>query len=101
MVSHKKTQRGYAATEWAPLLSRGGVAAPSRNVPVPLKAQTGWCWSTCDDLLDQHHPVRSMRRLRDIFLDVAATPPRLRRGVACFESLAEKARFDAFVSQKG
>src|SRR5437867_274324 len=33
------------------------------------------------DSLDQHHPVRSVQRwLRDIFLDVASTPPLLRRG---------------------
>ena len=34
------------------------------------------------DFLDQHHPVRSYQRwLRDSLLDVASTPPRLRRGV--------------------
>jgi len=26
----------------APLLGQGGVAAPSKNGPVPLKARTGW-----------------------------------------------------------
>ena len=32
--------------------------------------------------LDQHHPVRSNKVASQYFLDVAATPPQLRRGLS-------------------
>src|SRR5438552_15226524 len=60
---------------------RGGCAEQEKAAKPPKPAQTGWCWSTTKHFLDQHHPVRSIRRLRDIFIDVASSPPRLRRGV--------------------
>jgi len=56
----------------APLLSRGGVAAP--------KAQTGWSGQQMSRLPEQHRPVRSTSGRFAISLAVAASPPRLRRG---------------------
>ena len=48
----------------------------------PCSAQTGWCWSN-HRLFSGPAPPRPLqqRMLRDISLDVAATRPRLRRGV--------------------
>src|SRR5262245_22703741 len=44
-------------------------------------AQTGWCGSSSrNDLLDQHHPVRSNKVASHRLLHVASTPPLLRRG---------------------
>jgi hypothetical protein len=47
----------------------------------PLMAQTGWCWSKINCGLNEPPRPLHQRWLRDIFIDVAATPPFPRRGL--------------------
>ena len=63
-----------------PILSRGGVAARSRENREATAARADGV--VLVRKLDQHHPVRSIIGGFATFLDVAATPPRLRRGIS-------------------
>ncbi len=62
-----------------PLLGKGGVDAPSRNIPVPLKGADGVVRSNSKTILLNEPPrLRPLRWLRDIFLK--AQPPLLCQG---------------------
>src|SRR5437870_5522249 len=74
-----------------PLLSRGGVAAPSRKWSHSFEGAAGVVGSTTDILwLNQPPRLRPLRRLRGIFVDGAATPPWLRRGVWLAQKSCQK-----------
>src|SRR5436309_6646150 len=92
---------GYFEGGDIPLLGKGGVAAQQANVPVPLKARTGWFgqlpmnrWLERTTLpcfaLSGSHSLRSCPSARAKvasrnFLGRAATPPLLRRGICPHE----------------
>src|SRR6266567_535453 len=62
-----------------PLLGKGGVDAPSRNIPVTLKVADGVVRSNSKTILLNEPPCRRpLRWLRDIFLK--AQPPLLCQG---------------------
>src|SRR5688572_20156264 len=86
MMGHQRTP---GASD-APLLSRGGVAARSRETAKP----------PLNGFSDQHHPVRSKEVASRLLLNVAATPPRLRRGVFLAILTAILALPSAFQSQQ-
>src|SRR6266581_1169989 len=66
-----------------PLLGKGGVDAPSRNIPVPLKGADGVVRSNSKTILLNEPPrLRPLRWLRDIFLKAQPPPPLPRRGVS-------------------
>ena len=62
-----------------PFLSRGGVAARSKENREATAARADVV--VLVRKLDQHHPVRSIIGGFATFFDVAATPPRLRKGM--------------------
>ncbi len=69
---------------WAkfPSLVKEGGPRHQKNNPVPLKARTGWfVQQPIIGGLNQPPRLRPLRRLRDIFLMGAATPPWPRRGI--------------------
>ena len=73
---------------WAkqtPLLGKGGVDAPSKNIPVPLKGADGVVRSNSKTIsLERTTPVcAQLRWLRDISLMGAATPPSPRSSSNC------------------
>src|SRR3989475_4002281 len=71
-----------AWAEQTPLLGKGGVDAPSRDIPVPLIGADGVVRSNSKQFLLNEPPrLRPLRWLRDILLMGAATPPFPRRGI--------------------
>src|SRR5215467_8032471 len=69
---------------WAkfPSLVKEGWPRHQKHNPVPLKARTGWfVQQPIIGGLNQPPRLRPLRRLRDIFLMGAATPPWPRRGI--------------------
>src|SRR5437773_12363080 len=66
-----------------PLLGKGGVAAHQTNVPVPLKARTGWFGQLpINRWLERTTPSARVKVASRNFLGRAATPPLSRRGIA-------------------
>src|SRR5437867_7716829 len=67
----------------SPLLSRGGVAARIKKKPRSdlSPRRRGGVGQQPKIFLTNTTPSAPARWLRDIFIDVASTPPRLRRGV--------------------
>ncbi len=73
-----------AWAEQTPLLGKGGVDAPSRNVPVPLKGADGVVRPNFKTIsFERTTPSAPIRGLRDIFLKGAATPPLPRSIQSC------------------
>src|SRR2546422_11388185 len=74
---------GYLKGGDIPLLGKGGVAAHQTNVPVPLKARTGWFGQLpINRWLERTTPSARAKVASRNFLDRAATPPLPRRGIS-------------------
>src|SRR5688572_17761954 len=78
LTTHPWTANDFTRCELPSSAEEGWLRAQEETAKPPLNAQTGWCWP---EFPDQHHPVRFNEVASRLFLDVAATPPRLRRGV--------------------
>src|SRR3989441_8935371 len=71
---------GYLKGGDIPLLGKGGVAAHQTNVPVPLKARTGWFGQLpINRWLERTTPSARAKVASRNFLGRAATPPLPRR----------------------
>src|SRR5881396_272083 len=69
-------------------LGKGGVAAHRTNVPVPLKARTGWFGQQpINRWLERTTPSARVKVASRNFLGRAATPPLPRRGIRTRSSL--------------
>src|SRR5438046_10159531 len=67
---------GYLKGGDIPLLCKGGVAAHQTNVPVPLKARTGWFGQLpINRWLERTTPSARVKVASRNFLGRAATPP--------------------------
>src|SRR2546422_11491142 len=83
---------GYLKGGDIPLLGKGGVAAHQTNVPVPLKARTGWFGQLpINRWLERTTPSARVKVASRNFLGRAATPPLPilpRRGIFPHEIIA-------------
>src|SRR6266704_5118419 len=89
------------ASEWnsPPQLRRGGRDIKKNAAKPPLMERTGWCWSTkCIWFINTTPSARAKVASR-LFLNRAATPPHLRRGVpfGCFATFIEKSAHPEFL----
>src|SRR5439155_20576253 len=82
-----------------PQLRRGGRDIKKNAAKPPLMERTGWCWSTkCIWFINTTPSARGKVASR-LFLNRAATPPHLRRGVpfGCFTTCIEKSAHPEFL----